>query len=148
MRDTCVHRKRSQECTAVLTEDSSETVVAETVELLGGCRMPMPGPTVPAMKWTGVFLGFMVFAFAGLGVSSAPARAASGAPTPPIVIGYPWRDDICGTFGVETFTDAAGNSTATMVCTHGPEWGKKMIGYQSNKVLTWLLNGKWVCTKN
>lgn len=100
------------------------------------------------VKRAGVLISLVLFAFAGLLVSSAHARAASGAPTPPIVVSYTWRDDICGTFGVETVTDAAGISTAKMVCTHGPEWGQKMIGCQKSKVLTWLVNGKWVCTKN
>lgn len=108
----------------------------------------MPRPTVPAMKRTAILLGVVLFTLAGLGVWSAPARAGSGAPTPPIVVSYPWRDDVCSTLTVETFSGAAGNSTATTVCTHGPEWGKKMIGCRSNKVLTLLLNGKWVCTKN
>jgi hypothetical protein len=80
-------------------------------------------------------------------VSSAPALAAPAAPTPPLIT-HPWKSNDCSSMpSLVSQTDAAGHTTAGLVCQHGPAWGSALSSCPKGKTLTLLLNNKWVCTK-
>ena len=85
--------------------------------------------------------------FVAMLVSSAPALAASGSPTPPLVT-YPWKSTDCVSLpSLASHTDAAGRTTVELVCGHGPAWGTPVYGCPRGKILTLLLSNTWACTK-